>query len=82
MVNNSSISRELPIVNECCMLVDKLSSTNIAENYPNFYIVIKTTEKDLKYHEMKCKVKNALLFTLQRGKLNSEKKQKGVCNHE
>lgn len=31
---------------------------------------------------MKCKVKNALLFTLQRGKLNFEKKQKGVCDHE
>ena len=27
-------------------------------------------------------VKNSLLFTLQRGKLNSEKKQKGVCDHE
>lgn len=31
---------------------------------------------------MKCKVKNALLFTLQRGKLNFEKKQKGVCENE
>ena len=38
--------------------------------------------KDLKYHEMKYKVKNALLFTLQRGKLNFEKKQKGVCENE
>lgn len=31
---------------------------------------------------MKYKVKNSLLFTLRRGKLNSEKKQKGVCDHE
>lgn len=31
---------------------------------------------------MKYKVKNALLFTPQRGKLNSEKKQKGVCHNE
>ena len=31
---------------------------------------------------MKYKVKNSLLFTLQRGKLTSEKKQKGVCDHE
>ena len=31
---------------------------------------------------MKYKVKNALLFTLQRGKLNFEKKQKGVRDHE
>ena len=31
---------------------------------------------------MKYKVKNALLFTLQRGKLNFEKKQKGVCENE
>lgn len=31
---------------------------------------------------MKYKVKNALLFTLQRGKLNLDKKQKGVCDHE
>ncbi len=31
---------------------------------------------------MKYDVKNALLFDLQRGKLNSEKKQKGVCENE
>lgn len=31
---------------------------------------------------MQCDVKNSLLFTLRRGKLNSEKKQKGVCDHE
>lgn len=31
---------------------------------------------------MKCNAKNSLIFTLQRGKLNSEKKQKGVCDHE
>ena len=31
---------------------------------------------------MKYKVKNSLLFTLQRGKLNFDKKQKGVCDHE
>lgn len=31
---------------------------------------------------MQCDVKNSLLFILQRGKLNSEKKQKGVCGHE
>ena len=31
---------------------------------------------------MKYNIKNALLFALQRGKLNSEKKQKGVCDHE
>lgn len=31
---------------------------------------------------MQCDAKNSLLFTLQRGKLNSEKKQKGVCAHE
>lgn len=43
MVNNFSISGEEPIVNESLIKVDILSSTNIAENYPNFYIVIKTT---------------------------------------
>ena len=31
---------------------------------------------------MQYDVKNSLLFTLQRGKLNFEKKQKGVCDHE
>lgn len=31
---------------------------------------------------MQRNAKNSLLFTLQRGKLNSEKKQKGVCHNE
>ena len=31
---------------------------------------------------MQYDVKNSLLFTLQRGKLNSEKQQKRVCDHE
>ena len=31
---------------------------------------------------MKYNVKNALLFALQRGKLNSAKQQKGVCKNE
>lgn len=31
---------------------------------------------------MKYNNKNSLLFTPQRGKLNSEKKQKGVCHNE
>ena len=31
---------------------------------------------------MKCDAKILLLFTPQRGKLNSEKKQKGVCHNE